>query len=355
MMSSVTIHVALCANERYFPGLYCAIGSSLKTLGPGYRLHIHVIDAGLAEGSKRQLENLVTSAKDHTIQWLPAPSSMFEGIQNRYYHPSVFYRLALPEILDVERVIYLDADLLVFECLGELWEKEIMQEKPLLAIQDRETRSLADDCGELAEALGVKEAGRYFNSGVLVLRLDFLRRENFTARVCTMLKEHGALARFADQTALNWYFGSRWRQLPARWNSPAWDFDGQDDNRLPAIFHYTNNAPWLNRLYSPSQALFERVAKELCFDLPKADRGLGHSAWLALTHWVLAPVRMGYQLTRLVRLKQGDDEQASSASSTLAHYWWRYFIGGPGRICRYQRRIREIHSDSFSPFPKSSS
>ena len=75
---------------------------------------IHVIDAGITEPSKDRLEKLVTEAADHSLHWLPAPASIFDGIQNTRYHLSAYYRLALPEILNLDRVIYLDADTLVF-------------------------------------------------------------------------------------------------------------------------------------------------------------------------------------------------------------------------------------------------
>jgi lipopolysaccharide biosynthesis glycosyltransferase len=325
----------------------------LRSLGSGYRLQIHVIDAGLAVSSKQRLVKLVTGSGDYSIHWLPAPSAVFDGIQRARYHLSAYYRLALPEILDLKRVIYLDADTLIFGCLGKLWEEVMVQNELLLAVQDRETQTLADDSSALVEALGLEDARGYFNSGVLVLRLDLLRAENFTARVCAMLTQNGRAARFADQSALNWYCAGRWVQLESRWNLPAWAFDEQHDNELPAICHYTNHAPWLKRLYSPSQALFERVACELGFDLPKAEPGIGHAACRALKQWALAPVRAGYQWAGFVRHKQ--DAQGSCASATLACYWWRYFIGGPSRVLRYRRRIREIRSDSFSPFTRSSS
>jgi len=354
-MSGIPVHLALCANERYFPGLYCAIGSALKTLGAGYRLEIHVIDAGIAESSKQRLEQLVTGERGFSIHWLPEPTAIFEGIQRRHYHLSAYYRLALPEMLDLERVIYLDADTLVFGCLGELWDKGLVHHEPLLAVQDRETRTLAEDSPELAKNLGLERTRGYFNSGVLVLRLDLLRQENLTARVQSMLTRYGTLTRFPDQSALNWHCAGRWGQLEMQWNLPAWAFDAQNTNELPFICHYTNHAPWLKRIYSPSQALFERVACELAFDLPKPEHGLAHSAWHALLKWAFAPVRAGYQLARVVQRRRSGDAQSSGSSAKLARYWWRYFVGAPRRVLRFRHRIREINAASFSPFPRSSS
>jgi hypothetical protein len=275
-------------------------------------------------------------------------------LENTGYHRSAYYRLALPEILDVERVIYLDADTLVFGCLGKLWEQGLAHDDPVLAVQDWETPTLAEDSPALAKALGLEDAGGYFNSGLLVLRLDLLRKETFTARVCAMLGEHGALARFADQSALNWHCAGRWHKLEPRWNLPAWAFDGQDDNRLPAICHFTNHAPWLKRHYSPSQALFERMACELGLDLPMAEKGLGQAACRAFMQWLLAPGRAIYQWIQTVRHRLSGDAACSSACSRLACYWWTYFMGGPRRVIRYRRRIREIRSGSFQPFSTTS-
>ncbi len=339
----ITIHLALGANERYFPGLYCAVGSALRSLGSGYRAMVHVIDAGVSAESRKTLEDLVDTGNEHSISWLPAPVDRFRRIQIAGYHPAVLHRLALPELLpDVERAIYLDADTLVFDCLGKLWEESNNRKEPLFAVQDCETMCIAGDSKTLASILGLERTSGYFNSGMLLLRLDELRKEDFTCRACEFLEKHGSLIRFPDQTVLNCHFAERWGSLEARWNFPAWAFDRQYGNDLPAICHFTNHAPWLFRRYTPSQALFERTARELELALPNSSLGLLAPCWAALVCWSLAPLRWIYQTTRIVigRIIKHEDE--AKFAEELARYWRGYFLDGPRRVLHYGRRIRSM-------------
>jgi lipopolysaccharide biosynthesis glycosyltransferase len=344
----VTLHLAFGANERYFPGLYCAVGSALSALGADYRAIIHVIDAGISPESRKNLENLVDTGNYHLIEWIPAPRERFRSIRITGYHPSILYRLALPELLQgVKRVIYLDADTLVFKCLGKLWEECLSRGEPLLAVQDWETKNIAGDSMKLAEILGVNDKIGYFNSGVLLLRLDEFRKENFSNRTYALLEAHGGLMRFPDQTALNCHFVERWGTLDKEWNYPAWAFDQQCGNNLPSICHYTNHAPWLSRRYSPSHALFDRIARELGLVLPQPEKQIFISCWKSFANWCIAPLRCAYQTARPILFRVFDQEEALLSRNALAAYWLNFFVTGPNLVIRYRRRIRQIYSEGL--------
>jgi hypothetical protein len=54
------IVLALASNERYFPGLYCAVASSLAYMTSRRAVDLRVLDGGISQASRDMLERLVT-------------------------------------------------------------------------------------------------------------------------------------------------------------------------------------------------------------------------------------------------------------------------------------------------------
>lgn len=349
------IHLALCANDRYFPGLYCTVGSAINSLKSSTAATLHVIDAGLSPENKEKLNAVVSGSASHAIHWVYPPAERFERIRSGKYHISACYRLALPELLDVDRVIYLDSDMLVLSCLSELWEQTAKAAMATLcAVKDWETNTLAADSKEMADLNGESHASAYFNSGLLVLNLRLAREQGLTDQLLETLRKYGHLARYADQTAINFCFADQILPLDNGWNTPAWAFDKQADNTLPKIIHFTNQAPWLARRYSPSQALFEKIALGLGIELPAPERSLRRTVAGAIGCWLLAPSRVVWHGMRGIIAKLRDEQNEASGHVRIFDYWLNYFIGGPARCFRCHRRMREIRSESFRPLQRTS-
>src|SRR5213594_2105533 len=53
--------VALASNERYFPGLYCAVASALRHVAAGTRVDVRVLDGGISKSSRNTLSRLAES------------------------------------------------------------------------------------------------------------------------------------------------------------------------------------------------------------------------------------------------------------------------------------------------------
>ncbi len=349
------IHLALCANDRYFPGLYCAIGSVINSLSIDTAATFHVIDAGLSPENREKLNAVISRSASHAIHWVYPPAERFERIRSGKYHISAIYRLALPEMLDVDRVIYLDSDMLVLSSLCELWEQTAKSAiSTLCAVKDWETNTLAADSKEIAALIGESHASAYFNSGLLVLNLRMARERGLTDQLLEFMQKFGDRARFPDQSALNYCLAGRIHALESGWNTPAWAFDKQRDNTLPKIIHFTNQAPWLARRYSASQALFEKIALGLGLELPIPERSIRRAVLGAIGCWLLAPSRVVWHGLRRIIAKLRDEADEASGHLRIFDYWLDYFIGGPARCFRYYRRRRDIRSESFRPFQRTS-
>lgn len=343
------LSVAFCVNQRFFTGVLISILCLIRSCLPQSKLSIVIIDAGLDESSRQKLSEI---CQEHGVglRFCVGDDGMITSSKKLKKDPSFYLRLALPVLLDEPQTFYLDADLLIFEDLTPISHFRSENHFLFSAVQDFETKSLTQDSPELARSIVDHQEMGYFNAGVVNMNLDLLRKENFTARAFEFLSTRESMVRFADQSAMNFLAEGRWQSLPSRWNSPAWLFDRRNDLRLPAIMHFTNSAPWLVRTYTPSQALFERVAFEFGVVLPKPEVSLCRSCVRSFGVWLVAPGRVGLQFLRAILGRLLGKQEIARTAWGLAGYWIEYFMNGPKRVLRYRRCIRKIKSRNFDLF-----
>lgn len=292
-----TIHVVLASDDRYAPFLGVTIYSILKNAAPEDSFFFHVMDGGISDENQCKIESL-KKVRDFEL---------------RYYHPDfakysegltldrsvcTCARFFLPELLptDVERCLYLDADILVLDSLRELWETDLGG-KSIAAAPDSMSVSKVTPKYPLALEMGV----RYFNTGVLVLDLKKLR-ENFRLRDAkNWFSQHSKECRYVDQDAINRFFDGDTHFLNAKWNVqrvrssdyallPFLKPEYIESYEHPSIIHFIGKVkPW-NDSYLPKtpKALFEAYLAETPWrDLPripvkgrqKVKRWLGSRGW----------------------------------------------------------------------------
>ena len=157
------------------------------------------------------------------------------SLPSSHLHYATFFRYCIPELVEEDRVLYLDCDMIVTKSLSDLFEVDL-DGCGLGAVEDRPT---------------TREG---FNAGLLVLDLAWWRDHQTTQALFDLTKEHHQHV-YGDQGILNHYFKDAWLRLPLTYNLQvgsdkdqhqygdlAWydEFQG-----LPAVIHYTShNKPW---------------------------------------------------------------------------------------------------------------
>lgn len=106
-------------------------------------------------------------------------------IQDIPFTPYTMFRLFAPEILTVDKVLYLDADILCNRDISPLFDTDISAYE-LAAVQDH---------------IGTYWMGRYFNAGVILFNLKACRQTQLCERSIDYLFSH--FLHMPDQTALN--------------------------------------------------------------------------------------------------------------------------------------------------------
>ena len=283
---SSEIVVATAADENYVIPLAVTVRSLIDSLGPTTRVRLVTLDGGITPASR---ERLVASWNDPRIEleWLtPDTDALAAAPVSGHVTAAAYLRLLLPTLLDGERVIYLDSDMLVRRDLTLLWE-EPQGDALIQAVQDIAApwmdAEIAADCYSerlplLAAArpianyreLGIRPEAPYFNSGLMVVNLALWREERIAQRVLTCLQENAEHVLWWDQYALNVVLADRWRQLDHRWNQgahiyayPTWRLSPVSKEAIgplrrdPWIVHYCSPIkPWQDGCRHPFTAAF---------------------------------------------------------------------------------------------------
>jgi lipopolysaccharide biosynthesis glycosyltransferase len=310
---------------------------------------VKVLDGGLSQASRDTLASLVERIGKHArLDFVKTDPSIFDKATLGPGQSHMAYcRILLPRLLDVPRLIYLDCDVLVFRDLSQLFDFELSPGKLVAAVPDSETLFLADDSLVVARAMKLPAEGSYFNSGVMLMDLDGLRKQDFFQRALEFLNGWTRHYRFWDQSAINFLLHGKIDTLPEYWNRASWRFDAQQDNDLDCVLHYTTCAPWLGRARTPSQVLFERFEEEAALPVNRQSSGFKRSGRRNFWRNALAPLRaLAFPIGSFLYGIVGKKEK-SAAYKKVARYWFDYIRNAPTRWRLHRRRSQEIIKMKF--------
>ena len=163
-------------------------------------------------------ERIQRSVPDHQITWVEIPEEWIAALPRTTSHRSQFGRLHALETLSrtLDRVIYVDSDVLVTGDLAELWAIDI--EGHLFGAA-RCLWGLWMGRGQwnLAE-LGLDGNRKYAQSGVMLIDLANWRRSSILARSVQYIERFGEGVRVGDQEIFNAILDDDWFEVPVRWN-----------------------------------------------------------------------------------------------------------------------------------------
>ncbi|RRG18751.1 glycosyltransferase family 8 protein [Weissella viridescens] len=166
---------------------------------------------------------------------------------------NTYYRIEIPEQVDVPRLLYLDCDMVCLGDLTPLWETDL-HGKVVGAVEDQ-------GYVKRLHEMGVDDRpGQYFNAGLLLIDVERWRTEHITEKTRKLCNEHPESLRYQDQDALNAIFDGDWVYIDPKYNLQSHLAKGEDGENpiverqaieqaaleAPVIVHYTNfDKPWL--------------------------------------------------------------------------------------------------------------
>ena len=186
---------------------------------------------------------------------------------------ATYFRLLLPAALPhaVDKVLYLDSDLIVVDSLRNLWESEL----------DGNSISAVEDHNQEFERnrLGLTEGSLVFNAGVILIDLARWRRENILATGLEFARTHPERIKHWDQDVLNSLLEARWLPLDWRYNalphlwmqseyadaSTSLGRQAEAARASPAVIHLAGSGvakPWHHRCTHPWRQRYLDISQQ---------------------------------------------------------------------------------------------
>ena len=156
------------------------------------------------------VEELCADKINKFVELVPA-------VKNSHVSIGGFYRLLIPYVLplDIEKIIYLDSDIVVHRDINELWNFNL-KGKILAGVSEKTCGT--DTNGLFLCKSGIIKHEEYFNSGVLLINLNLLRNEEKIIMEGAKFRgEHPECVCF-DQDILNYAFAKKSLKLPPDFN-----------------------------------------------------------------------------------------------------------------------------------------
>jgi lipopolysaccharide biosynthesis glycosyltransferase len=207
------VNILMASDPDYFQHMAVCLVSLLAS---NRRTHFNVVIL-VTHYTTEAADKLRKSVENHlnlTLQLVTFDSAPLSQLPhpNPHYPPEIYARFWLEDYFppDVERVIYLDGDIVV---VGEL------DELLTLPLGENVLAAVPIPGSSRAKELGYNVADGYFNSGVMVINLK--RWRNIGAREILITTAHAIAGQLKnpDQDVLNYCFHDQYVKLDYVWNA----------------------------------------------------------------------------------------------------------------------------------------
>lgn len=308
------IAVAVAIDDAYLPHFATCVASIAASRGRESLRFFVLQGPTLSAASVHKLGDFVRG-HGMELETVPIAPAVAESMpQTRAYPPLIWYRLLIPELLpDLDRVLVLDADLLVLQSLWPLYIREMGSD--LLAAVGT-SAGFANESTQRIHALGLDPHAPYLNTGVMMMNLDAMRAEAIGPRAISFGRQRVADLTFPEQDALNVIAIGRWGLLHPRWNamSHLWltaklddptysDLENESARRSPAIVHFEGLPtvkPWAHRSIHPLRFLYRELRATTPWPIEALDgKGVTSAVLRRL------PLRVQYAIAREKRRVRG--------------------------------------------------
>ena len=270
------IHIACCTNEKLAP-IFGVVVTSVGINVTSDDVTIHLLHNSLRSRTVKRLQKIAAKYKvDLDLKQIDTDilKDFYFDKSKHYGNVMMFARLLLSSVLpDLDKIIYLDCDIVVLNDLQSLWNFDVsdvaVAMAPDFTLKDKSTLN----------RLGIT-TGYYLNSGVILMNLDYWRKHDVQNRIFSYILEKGDKLIYNDQDALNSILQNEHEELHIKYNFSYYYFhrligvlykekiheiiEARDN---PIIFHYFGPLkPWSLGAYLPGKELFIQYQNLSCWN-----------------------------------------------------------------------------------------
>lgn len=257
------IHIALTFDDNYMEQSVVLMTSILVNKKNDEKISFHILDGGLSDVSKEMLRSI----KNCSVEIYKVDKELFKDYKKSDYYPvSMLYTMILPKIVKVDKLLYLDSDMVVKSSLKELWNQDL-NNYYIAGVEDANGK-------KYAKRYELKAGSKFFNTGVMLINCKKWLEDGIPRKAVKISMEKTGTTFGFDQTVLNQLFDGRVKFLNLKWNLqycpiniwPTYEDIGEYKNAIksPSVIHYVGDyKPWKQGLgcFNPKQEDYLKYQK----------------------------------------------------------------------------------------------
>lgn len=229
------MEIALCHDNNYAPYSMTVIASIIHN-NISEPINFHILHTNLTITKCNTIRNWIKQFANKTIDFYEVKKENFKDFpidDHTYLDFGAYIRLYLGEVLyNLDKIIYLDCDILINASLKPLWEIDI-NNYAVAGVRDR-----INDYVRVYNRLGYSMHEGYINSGVMLINLKRWREDHFFDKSKRIARNNPKILMNHDQDVINMIYHGQIKMLPFKYN-------------LLEYYLYTEDWLYLDRKYYP--------------------------------------------------------------------------------------------------------
>lgn len=212
-------------------------------------------------------QTLAKTQKPYSLKLHTINLDVFSGFRSLNGSWATYYRLHAATVMEVDRFLYVDADILCDVDVSELLSLE-MGESPVAWVPEAPMTQAADQ--SVAEALVAEASDSYFNAGVMLINTGVWRKQKISERAIDYIATHRPI--FHDQSALNMLLHRQAIRLDPKFNCMSnmrknWSVIKSSYGKTGQLIHFLDypkpwdfSAEWVHPQYDLWRAVLSKTA-----------------------------------------------------------------------------------------------
>lgn len=266
-------NIVLCFDRNFIIPIATLL-KSIELSNANETFVIHIVTADLPDESKIKFEQNIN--KDvFSLVYHHIDDSILKFCPIRpgdYVNIATYFRILLPSILpsDLDKVLYLDGDMIVVDKLNYLWELDMNNYGAAVV------PCIHYGNPDEFKRLGLNKTEGYFNAGFMFINLKFWRDNDIQNKTLKYIQDYPDRCKKHDQDALNYTLSDKLLYISTRYNHQRIfyekDFkfsekligDVEESKMNPVIIHYCDlEKPWHYECFHPLKKVWDIFAKKL--------------------------------------------------------------------------------------------
>lgn len=232
------LNIALCASRNWLLYSATTVASILCNAKEDESHYFYILSNDFDEKEKNYFYSL-NRIKDAHYHFIKVDDTEFDGAIHDWLGVSASYRLKLPSLVNEDKCLYLDSDIIALQTIRKLYSQDI-SDYYLVAVEDKSSTMMKT-------RVNLNENQTFFNSGMLLLNLRKFREDDLEKKIFEILRTNDY---YTDQDVLNDVCKEKFLSLPLKYNlmHSTKGYSGREEEKEialsnPVLYHFICK-PW---------------------------------------------------------------------------------------------------------------